>query len=69
MTYLDIELMSGVEFEVFVAGVLCHNGYEVAFTRSTADFGLISLPAEEQKSWPFNARGMQAQSAYPQFSR
>jgi hypothetical protein len=40
MTRPDIELMSGVEFEVFVAGVLRHNGYAVAFTPPTGDFGV-----------------------------
>jgi restriction system protein len=37
---LDIDAMSGAEFEAYVGGVLRHNGYLVAFTKATGDFGV-----------------------------
>jgi hypothetical protein len=37
---LDIDAMSGAEFEAYVGGVLRHNGYVVDFTRATGDFGV-----------------------------
>ena len=40
MSGLDIDAMSGAEFEAYVGGVLRHNGYLVAFTKATGDFGV-----------------------------
>jgi hypothetical protein len=37
---LDIDAMSGAEFEAYVGVVLAHNGYQVAFTKATGDFGV-----------------------------
>ena len=37
---MDIDAMSGVEFEAYVGGVLRHNGYLVDFTKATGDFGV-----------------------------
>jgi restriction system protein len=37
---LDIDAMSGAEFEAYVGGVLRHNGYLVDFTKATGDFGV-----------------------------
>jgi Restriction endonuclease/Clp amino terminal domain, pathogenicity island component len=37
---MDIDAMSGAEFEAYVGGVLRHNGYLVAFTKATGDFGV-----------------------------
>ena len=37
---LDIDAMSGAEFEAYVGGALRHNGYLVAFTKATGDFGV-----------------------------
>jgi hypothetical protein len=37
---LDIDAMSGAEFEAYVGGVLRHNGYLVAFTKASGDFGV-----------------------------
>ena len=37
---LDIDAMSGAEFEAYVGGVLLHNGYLVDFTKATGDFGV-----------------------------
>ena len=37
---LNIDAMSGAEFEAYVGGVLRHNGYLVAFTKATGDFGV-----------------------------
>lgn len=37
---LDIDAMSGAEFEAYVGCVLRHNGYVVDFTKATGDFGV-----------------------------
>jgi hypothetical protein len=37
---LNIDAMSGAEFEAYVGGVLRHNGYLVDFTKATGDFGV-----------------------------
>ena len=37
---LDIDAMSGAEFEAYVGGVLLHIGYLVDFTKATGDFGV-----------------------------
>jgi hypothetical protein len=40
MRHLDIDVMSGVEFEAYVRGVLRYNGYLVGVTKVTGDFGV-----------------------------
>jgi ATP-dependent Clp protease ATP-binding subunit ClpA len=68
MPHLDVDEMTGPEFEFFVGGVLRYHGYLVGFTSATGDFGVdlvlrrgAEIVAVQCKRWtkPIGAAAIQ----------